>query len=206
MEPYVKANALEPYVKDTNDKKDEENVAILVEEEKQEETGDDEKGKVDVIEETDRSANTTRRDLSPEEVQQRWIVCAIASFVMLIVGLILLSKSLKKVKETEVGLKYLKYRKQLDDAAKSGGLFVGPPGFKFVKFPSTFINEDLASECVSRDGLRVYYECSFQYQMTEENLYRAALKYRDFNKWAGKFPRMLCQVTRKGFFYFQNLI
>ena len=208
MEPYVPPTGLEPYVKatktsDDDDKKekdDEENIAVAVqEEEKQEETtGDDDGAKnkddsdngitIPVIEEVRNRASNfrmRRRDLSPEEVQNQMIFGAIITFVVLIIGIILLSSSLKKVKEVEVGLKYSKYRKHLDDAAKSGGLFVGPPGFKFVKFPSTYINEDLANTCVSRDGLRVYYECSFQYQMTESNLYPAVIKYRDFYKWAG---------------------
>ena len=53
-----------------------------------------------------------------------------------------------------------------------------------MKFASTYINEDIANTCVSRDGLRVGFELSFQYQMTEENLYPAVIRYRDFYKWA----------------------
>lgn len=72
----------------------------------------------------------------------------------------------------------------LDDAAKSGGLFLGPPGFKFVKFPSTHLSVDLENTCVSRDGLLVFFQVTFQYQMTEQNLYPAALEYQDYYKWA----------------------
>jgi regulator of protease activity HflC (stomatin/prohibitin superfamily) len=42
----------------------------------------------------------------------------------------------------------------------------------------------LENTCVSRDGLRVFFQVTFQYQMTEENLYPAALEYRDYYKWA----------------------
>lgn len=58
-----------------------------------------------------------------------------------------------------------------------------PP--QFIKFPSTFITVDLNNRtCVSRDGLRVVFDVTFQYRMTEEDVLPAILKYRDFDKWA----------------------
>jgi len=89
------------------------------------------------------------------------------------------------VETTEFGLQYDIHAKELDDAAKSGGLFLGPPGYEFVKFPSTFITVDLDERiCVSNDGLLVAFSVTFQYQMTENNLVQAIEKYRDFHKWA----------------------
>jgi len=100
-----------------------------------------------------------------------------------IIGLIV--SSLGKVENTEFGLEYDIHAKELDDAAKSGGLFFGPPGFRFVKFPSTFITVDLNERiCVSNDGLLVSFSVTFQYQMTEFNLVPVIEKYRDFHKWA----------------------
>lgn len=84
-----------------------------------------------------------------------------------------------------MGVQYNVHKKQLDDAAKSGGLFVGPPGFEFIKFPSTFITVNLNDRtCVSSDGLLVTFSVTFQYQMTIANVSPAIEKYRDFDKWA----------------------
>ena len=56
---------------------------------------------------------------------------------------------------------------------------------QFIKFPSTFITVDLNERtCVSRDGLLVVFDVTFQYRMTEENVLPAIQKYRDFDKWA----------------------
>lgn len=106
-------------------------------------------------------------------------------FVLMLTGIIVLATSLNKVEETEYGLEYNVHNKQLDNAAKSGGLFAGPPGFEFIKFPSTFVTVDLPDgTCVSKDGLRVDFKVTFQYKMTEEWLKPCILKYRDFDKWA----------------------
>lgn len=104
--------------------------------------------------------------------------------ISLIIAIVLLSTSFKKLTSTEIGLEYDRIAKILDDAAKSGGLHVGPPGFKFIKFPSTFILEELPIDtCVSQDGLRVQFEVSFQYRMPEEWLPMAVIRYRDFRSW-----------------------
>lgn len=107
------------------------------------------------------------------------------AFVVLIVIVALLGTSLKKVSSTEIGVQYDIHAKQLDDAVKSGGLFLGPPGYEFIKFPSTFITVNLNNRiCVSNDGLLVTFSVTFQYQMTAKNVLPAILKYRDFHKWA----------------------
>ena len=59
----------------------------------------------------------------------------------------------------------------------------GPPGYKFIKFPATFVTVDLEDTCVSLDGLRVQYEVTFQYQAVADLMYDAVIKYRDFSKW-----------------------
>jgi len=111
------------------------------------------------------------------------IIASTAAFSV-ILAIVLLSFSLKKLTSTEYGLEYDKIAKILDDAAKSGGLHTGPPGFEFIKFPSTFILEVLpGGNCVSQDGLRVQFQVSFQYQMPREWLKFAVVRYRNFEKW-----------------------
>mmetsp|Transcript_2869 Transcript_2869/g.4100 ORF Transcript_2869/g.4100 Transcript_2869/m.4100 type:complete len:399 (-) Transcript_2869:12-1208(-) len=129
--------------------------------------------------------NRPPRDLSPEELLIQRIKIGIAVLIVVITGIVLLAISLQKVPNTEYGIEYNIHSKQLEDAAKSGGLFIGPPGFRFVKFPSTYITVDLDNRsCVSRDGLIVLFSVTFQYQMTAENMFPAVQKYRDFDKWA----------------------
>lgn len=107
-------------------------------------------------------------------------LCCIA----VIISIVLVAVSLKKLQSTEYGLEYDKWAKTLDDAAKTGGLHAGPPGYYFVKFPSTQISADIADTCVSRDGLRVQIDVTFQYQMTAEYITQVVEKYRDFKSWA----------------------
>jgi regulator of protease activity HflC (stomatin/prohibitin superfamily) len=127
----------------------------------------------------------SERDMSPAGALRRKRCLWAFAFCVLITAIALVAASLKKVDSTEFGLQYNIHKKELDDASKSGGLFVGPPGYEFIKFPSTFITVDLDDRtCVSNDGLLVNFSVTFQYQMTEANLLPAVIKYRDFHKWA----------------------
>lgn len=117
---------------------------------------------------------------------KKWTkISGIASCVVLVIIAIgLIGASLRKVEETEYGLLYDVWTKQLDDEAQSGGLFTGPPGFRFIKFPSTFVTVDLNNRfCVSRDGLIVEFSVTFQYQMIAEDIRPVVERYRDFDKW-----------------------
>ena len=104
--------------------------------------------------------------------------------ILFIITIALLAVSLKKVEENEYGLLYTRWSKNLDDQAQSGGLFAGPPGFRFIKFPSTFVTVDLDNRyCVSQDGLIVAFSVTFQYQMSPENMFPVVERYRDFDGW-----------------------
>lgn len=108
-----------------------------------------------------------------------WSVCGIVSLTVIIT---LLAVSLKKLSSVEYGLEYDRLAKELDDAAKTGGLHIGPPGFEFVKFPSTQISQSLQDTCVSQDGLRVEFTVSFQYSLPAAHIVDAVLKYRNYEK------------------------
>ena len=69
------------------------------------------------------NSNSRRRSLTEKEKLVRKMIAAAIGVIVFLTGIILLAKSLKKVPETEIGLKYKYHRKKLDDAAKSGGLF-----------------------------------------------------------------------------------
>ncbi|KAL3927509.1 MAG: hypothetical protein SGARI_005303 [Bacillariaceae sp.] len=119
-----------------------------------------------------------------QEKEGAAICCSIIVAVLVLLLVILLPMSFKKVDETEWGVQYKKYKKELDDAAVSGGLFTGPPGYEMIKFPSTFLTADFDERtCVSRDGLRIVFSASIQYQMQAEDVVPAILKYRNVFKW-----------------------
>ena len=71
-----------------------------------------------------------------KDPQFRNRMCCLFTLIGILIASILIGMSLKKVSSTEYGVSYTKYSKQLADAAKSGGLYAGPPGFTFIKFPS----------------------------------------------------------------------
>lgn len=100
-----------------------------------------------------------------------------------LIAIILISVSLKRLSPVEYGVQYDRWTKTLDDAAKSGGLHIGPVGYRFIKFPSLQISLDLADTCVSRDGLRVAYSVTFQYSLQPDYITEVAEKYRDFKTW-----------------------
>ena len=122
---------------------------------------------------------------SPATARSRKVFILLFFLALTITGIGLLIASFKKVGSTEYGVQYNVHKKQLQDAVKSGGLFIGPPGYKFIKFPSTFVTKDLNNgTCVSQDGLKINFDVTFQYQINKNNLTAAILKYRDFYKWA----------------------
>jgi len=111
--------------------------------------------------------------------------CVSLGILAVIVSIGLVSTSFKRLKSTEYGVEYDIFRKKIKDLADNGGLHAGPPGFRFIKVPSTFISEELESEtCVSKDGLAVIYSVRFQYQINENSIKPAIIKYRDFENWA----------------------
>ena len=101
----------------------------------------------------------------------------------LVVSIILISLSLQRLSSTTYGVEYDKWAKRLDDATKLGGLHLGPIAYRFIKFPSTQISETVEDTCVSRDGLRVRFMVTYQYQMPAENLVAVVEKYKDYKSW-----------------------
>jgi len=126
-----------------------------------------------------------QRNLSDSQRRKRKVWCVIFTFIVIVTSIGVLVSSMSRVDENDYGVQYNIHKKQLDDAIKSGGLFTGPPGFKFITFPSTFVTADFDNRtCVSRDGLRVSLSVTFQYQIIQDQLLPAILKYRNFFKWA----------------------
>lgn len=122
------------------------------------------------------------------------LYCALV-VVVLVTAASLIGTSLQKLSSTEYGLQYDVHKKLLASDAKEGGLHAGPPGFTFVKYPSTYITTNIPEDfggdpdlnrngmCVSRDGLRVQIRVTFQYQLPMDNVRKVTKKYRDLGRW-----------------------
>lgn len=131
------------------------------------------------------NAQTERSEWHFCDTKPKRIAWGVFCVVILVTSICVLVASFSKLESTEYGVQYNTHKKTLADAAKTGGLHIGPPGYEFIKFPSTFITEDLPdSICVSKDGLRVNFSVSYQYSIPREWLVPVVLIFRNFEKWA----------------------
>jgi len=111
-------------------------------------------------------------------------------FLVLVTAVTLISVSLKRLESDEYGVPYDAWARELDEEVEEEGLHNGPPGFEFIKFKSTYstieIPKDLNLEsyhCVSKDGLTVNLEISFQYLPNKKYLYDIVQLYRDAGRY-----------------------
>jgi hypothetical protein len=74
--------------------------------------------------------------------------------VGMLLGIILLPLSIKRLESTEYGVEYDTVAKDVG-SVEGEGLHVGPVGFRFVKFPAVFRTEQIDTTCISKDGLFV---------------------------------------------------
>jgi regulator of protease activity HflC (stomatin/prohibitin superfamily) len=163
---------------------------------KDEKTAADRNIETGVFHDCRNSEETCKQDEKTAPTRMRWnmgrfkskkmtryaVIFLVLAVVATVIGL--LASSFRKLGSTQYGLEYNVHKKQLADAATAGGLHAGPPGFYFIKFPSTQVTVDGWGICNSSDGLQVAYEVTYQYQMPQEWLKDAILKYRDFDRWA----------------------
>jgi len=115
-----------------------------------------------------------------------------ASFgiAVLVTIIVLIATSLHRLESDEYGIKYNTLTKSLSENLSEEGLHSGPPGFRFIKFKSTYstieIPYDMGLEeynCVSKDGLLVKIELSFQYLPDKTKLTQIVQEYRDSERY-----------------------
>lgn len=135
--------------------------------------------------------------------QAKWTVTG----AVVVVAAFLIGFSIKKLDTNEYGLQYDVRAKSLSGEAVEGGLHLGPVGYRFVKYPSTFINTRIPEDtqyperlgsCVSRDGLRVNIKAEFQYQMPEDKVDEATLRFRDLGRWKKMVTTAGVSAIQKG--------
>ena len=127
-----------------------------------------------------KSMKLNRVDCSNKKVRRNSIIATVC-ILAIIAGLI--GASLKRVSSIQYGVTYDVWKKILSSSHQTGGLYFGPIGYRFIKFPSTQINAATEDICISHDGLRVEYNVSYQYQLKPELLVDAINKYRDYETW-----------------------
>jgi prohibitin 2 len=142
-----------------------------------------------------------------DDDEKKYATICLVVTVLLVTAASLIGVSLNTLQSTEVGLEYDVHAKLLEETAKEGGLHAGPPGYKFVKFPSTYITTDVPDDlddperegtCVSADGLRVQIAVSFQFQVPRAQLSELVRKYRDFKRWKKVVNAAAVSAIQKG--------
>jgi prohibitin 2 len=113
--------------------------------------------------------------------------CIIALLIFTVLSVLamtimLIAASVKRLDANETAIMYDTVKKEFVDV-KGPGLYNGPPFFSWIIFTAVFKQVDLALTCVTRDGLPVNLQVSFQYVPLPEALKEIALKYRDQDKY-----------------------
>ena len=101
----------------------------------------------------------------------------LAVIVMIVV---LVATSLKKLASDEIGIKYDTIQKKLSSNSEREGLHTGPPGFEFIIFPSVYKSLSFSSlECLNKDGVKIVLDVTYQYKVKASKLREVILDFRD---------------------------
>lgn len=88
-----------------------------------------------------------------------------------------------------VGVAYDTIQRDLSDEVKKSGLHNGPPGFKFIKFPSVFKSKTFTNvKCLNKEGLEIVLNVEFQYRARPKDLRKIIVQFKDFENY-GKVLR-----------------
>ncbi|KAK7507138.1 hypothetical protein BaRGS_00001073, partial [Batillaria attramentaria] len=102
--------------------------------------------------------------------------------VLMIMTIVLLATSLKKLASDEVGLQYDTIQKDLDTEVFTEGLHTGPPGYKFIVFPNVYTTLNYNRlKCLNSDGVPVHIDVSFQFKANLSKLADIVLDFKDFD-------------------------
>ena len=75
-------------------------------------------------------------------------------------------------------------QRDLDDEVKKSGLHNGPPGFKFIKFPSVFKSKRFGNvTCLNKEGLEIKLSVEFQYRAKPNDLRNTIMQFKDFDNY-----------------------
>lgn len=104
--------------------------------------------------------------------------------VAVIITIALIAASLRKISSTQFGVEYDIWKKELEAKSTPPGLYFGPIGYRFVKFSTRqILPASVLDTCLSRDGLRIDFEVSYQYKIEQEHVVEVVEKYRNSKNW-----------------------
>mmetsp|Transcript_23183 Transcript_23183/g.72421 ORF Transcript_23183/g.72421 Transcript_23183/m.72421 type:complete len:138 (+) Transcript_23183:1213-1626(+) len=72
--------------------------------------------------------------------------------IVLIIAIILIASSLRKLESTELGVRYDTINRRIFDDVFEEGLHPGPPFFRFLKLSSNFVTEPIVTTCYTKVG------------------------------------------------------
>ena len=77
-----------------------------------------------------------------------------------------------------VGVAYDTYQKKLSSTTQKAGLHNGPPGFKFIKFPSVFKSLEFDDDvCLNKEGVEIVLNIEFQYRARPQKLKEIVMEF-----------------------------
>jgi len=114
---------------------------------------------------------------------------------IVIMSIALIATSLRKLKSDEVGVAYDTYQKKLASTTQKAGLHNGPPGFKFIKFPSVFKSLSFdKEECLNKEGVEIELVIEFQYRARPQKLRDIIMEFKDHDNYV-KILKFLARAS-----------
>lgn len=110
-------------------------------------------------------------------------ICALFCGIV-VMAIVLIATSLRKLDSDEVGVAYDTYQKKLSSTTQKAGLHNGPPGFKFIKFPSVFESLEFDDEiCLNKEGVEIVLQIEFQYRARPQKLKDIVMAFREHSNY-----------------------
>lgn len=136
------------------------------------------------------------------------ICVGILGFIVLLIimTVVLLATSLKKLASDEVGLQYDTVQKDLDDEVFTEGLHTGPPGYEFIVFPNVYTTLSYdRMKCLNNDGVPVHIDISFQFKANLSRLKDIVMDFKDFEGYKTVLRHSGRAVLHEACSYFNTL-
>lgn len=109
------------------------------------------------------------------------VVGLIVAAAIVIMIIVLVAVSLKKLASDQIGIAYDTINKDLSSETKTEGLHNGPPGFEFIIFPSVFKTLSFHLDCLNKDGVIINLDVTYQYKAKPRYLRDIIMDFKDFD-------------------------